>query len=87
METSEGKGGKSVVATPRFSMWYPPLVSVKDRGVGIREQVLNVQIACRCYGPGKPSNRLLTDVWLLLLLQWLCWERNWVMDLWITQSG
>jgi hypothetical protein len=62
-------------------------MSIKDRGVGTREQVLNIPIACRCYGPGKPSNRLSTDIWLSLLLQWLCWERNWVVDLRITQPG
>jgi hypothetical protein len=31
-------------------------VSVKDRWVGPREQVLNVPIACRRYGPDKPSS-------------------------------
>jgi hypothetical protein len=31
-------------------------VSVKDRWVGCHEQVLNVLIACRCYGPGKTSS-------------------------------
>jgi hypothetical protein len=31
-------------------------VSVKDRWVGPREQVLNVPIACRCYEPDKPSS-------------------------------
>jgi hypothetical protein len=87
VETSEGKGGESVVAILRFSMCYPSPVSVKDRGVGTREQILNVPIACRCYGPGKPSNRLSIDVWLSLLLQWLCWERNWVADPRITQPG
>jgi hypothetical protein len=39
-------------------------VSVKDRGVGTHEQVLNVPIACRWYGPSKPSSLLSTDVWL-----------------------
>jgi uncharacterized membrane protein YqaE (UPF0057 family) len=69
-----------------FYVVAPP-VSVKDRGVGTREQVLNVLIACRCYGPSKPNNLLSTDVWLSLLLQCLCWERNWVADLRITQPG
>jgi hypothetical protein len=46
VQPSEGKNGESVVAIPRFSMWYPSPVSVKDRGVGTREQVLNVLIAC-----------------------------------------
>jgi hypothetical protein len=35
-------------------------VSVKDRWVGPREQVLNVPIACRCYGLGKPSSLMST---------------------------
>jgi uncharacterized membrane protein YqaE (UPF0057 family) len=30
-----------------------PPVSVKDRGVGTREQVLNVLILCWCYDPSK----------------------------------
>jgi hypothetical protein len=47
VEPSEGKGGKSVMDIPRFSMWSPLPVSVKDRGVDTREQVLNVSIACR----------------------------------------
>jgi hypothetical protein len=47
VEASEGKSGESAVAILRFSMWQPQPVSVKDRGVGTREQVLNVLIACR----------------------------------------
>jgi hypothetical protein len=87
VEPSEGKGGESAVAILRFSMWYPLPASIKDRVVGTREQVLNVPIACRWYGPGKPSNLMSTDVWLSLLLQWLCWERNYVVKLWITQPS
>jgi hypothetical protein len=47
VEPSEGKGRESVVAILRFSMCYPPPVSVKDRGVGTHEQVLNVLITCQ----------------------------------------
>jgi hypothetical protein len=47
-------------------------VSVEDQGVGTREQVLNVPITCRQYGPGKPSSLLSIDVWLSPLLHWLC---------------
>jgi hypothetical protein len=36
VEPSKGKGGESAVVILRFSMWYPPPVSVKDRGVGTR---------------------------------------------------
>jgi hypothetical protein len=53
-------------------------VLVKDRWVGPREQVLNVQIGYRWYGPGKPSSLLPTDVWLSPLLHWLARERTWV---------
>jgi hypothetical protein len=42
----------------------PPPVSVKDRWVDPREQVLNVPIACLCYGPGKPSSWLSTEAYL-----------------------
>jgi hypothetical protein len=45
--TLEWKGEESVVAILKFSMWYPSPVLVKDRGVGIREQVLNVSITCQ----------------------------------------
>jgi hypothetical protein len=37
-------------------------------------------------GPVNWCNMLSTDAWLSLLLQWLCWERNWVANLWTTQS-
>jgi hypothetical protein len=46
VEHSEGKSGESVVAIPRFSVWSPSPVSVKDRGVGTREKVSNIPIAC-----------------------------------------
>jgi hypothetical protein len=39
-------------------------VSVKDRGVGTREQVLNVPIACQLYGSGKPSCLPPIGAWL-----------------------
>jgi hypothetical protein len=39
-------------------------MSVKNRGVGTREKVLNVLIACWWYGPSKPSSLLSIDVWL-----------------------
>jgi hypothetical protein len=55
-----------------------PLVSIKDLWVDPREQVLNVLIACRWSGSGKPSSLVSTDVWLSLLLHWLARERNWV---------
>jgi hypothetical protein len=66
----------------RWLFWdfcvVPPLVSVKDRGVGTYEQVLNVPIAYQWYGPGKPSSLLSVDVWLSPLLHWLARERNWI---------
>jgi hypothetical protein len=33
-------------------------MSIKDRWVGPHEQVLNVPIACWCYGSGMPSGLL-----------------------------
>jgi hypothetical protein len=36
-------------------------VSVKDLWVGPHEQVLNVPIACRCYGSDKPSSLSSTE--------------------------
>ena len=35
-------------------------MSIKDRWVGTREQVLNVLIACWSYGPSKPSSFVTT---------------------------
>jgi hypothetical protein len=40
---------------------YPSSMSVKDRWVGPREQVLNVPIAYWCYGPSKPSSLTSTE--------------------------
>jgi uncharacterized membrane protein YqaE (UPF0057 family) len=47
VEPSGGKVRESAVVIPIFSIWLPPPVSVKDRGVDTREEVLNVLIACR----------------------------------------
>jgi hypothetical protein len=41
----EGRG--ECCGYSEVSMWQPPPVSVMDRGVDTREQVLNVPIACR----------------------------------------
>jgi hypothetical protein len=41
-------------------------VSVKDHSVGPHKQVLNVPIACRLYGPGKPSSWSPSEAWLTL---------------------
>jgi hypothetical protein len=51
-------------------------VSVKDRGVGTHEQVLNVPITYRRYGPGKPSSLPSIEGGFTPTLQWLSWERN-----------
>jgi hypothetical protein len=39
-------------------------VSVKNRGVDTHEQVLNIPIAYRKYGPGKPNSWLSIEVCL-----------------------
>jgi hypothetical protein len=41
-------------------------MSVKDRWVGPREQVLNVSIACRRYVSGKPTSWLSTEACFFL---------------------
>jgi hypothetical protein len=53
-------------------------VSVKDRWVVPREQVLNVPIECRCNGPGKPNSWSPIGAWLTPLLYWLAQEENWI---------
>jgi hypothetical protein len=58
----EGRGVRCEKPPP--PRLYPPPVSVKDRGVGTREQVLNVSIACQRYGSGKPSSWLSTEACL-----------------------
>jgi hypothetical protein len=55
LETIGRKGQGVVCGKSAPSRLLPPPVSVKDRLVGPHEQVLNVLIACRCYGPDKPS--------------------------------
>jgi hypothetical protein len=59
-----GRSGSvmSKPAPPRLCS-PPSLVSHKDRWVGPREKVLNVPIACRRYGPGKPSSWPSTEEW------------------------
>jgi hypothetical protein len=76
VEPSEGKGGESVVAISRFSMWYPPPVSVKDRGVGTHEKVLNIRSHVGDIGPINLVACCRQMFGLSALLQWLCWERN-----------
>jgi hypothetical protein len=62
-------------------------VSVKDRGVGTHEQVLNVRITCRCYGPSKHSTRSSIGVWLkhTALMAVLGEKLRWIP--WTTQPG
>jgi hypothetical protein len=60
-----------------FKAVAPP-VSVKDRWVGPREQVLNVPIAYQCYGPSKPSSLPSIESGFTPTAQWLAQERNWV---------
>jgi hypothetical protein len=53
-------------------------VSVKDRWVGPREQVLNVPIACSDMGPINLVVGRRQELGLRPLLHWLAWERSWV---------
>jgi hypothetical protein len=46
-------------------------VSMEDRWVGPREQVLNVLTAYQRYRPDNPSSMLSTDAWLSPLHHWL----------------
>jgi hypothetical protein len=71
----------------RFSMWLPPPVSVMDRGVGTQEQVLNVLIACRWYGPSKPSSRPSTGAWLKPTASMAVLGEKLRRVLWATQSA
>jgi hypothetical protein len=56
-----GRSGGGTWKAGTFKVVALP-VSVKDRSVGPREQVLNVPIAYRWYEPDKPSSLLLIDV-------------------------
>jgi hypothetical protein len=62
-------------------------VSVKNQGVGTREQVLNVLIACQCYGPDKPSHLLSTDAWLKPTASMVVLGEKLRRVSWATQSG
>jgi hypothetical protein len=59
-----GKVGEWICGKPAPPWLKPPPMSVKDRWVGPREQVLNVPVAYWWYGPGKPSSRLSIEAWL-----------------------
>jgi hypothetical protein len=58
------KVGEWVRGKPAPPSFEPLPVSIKDHSVGLHEQVLNVLILCRWYGPGKPSSQLSTEAWL-----------------------
>jgi hypothetical protein len=55
---------RSVMWQAGTSNVIPLPVSVKDRWAGPREQVLNIPIAYRWYGSGKPCSRPSTEGWL-----------------------
>jgi hypothetical protein len=58
-----GRSGSGTWQASTSKVVAPP-VSVKDRWFGPHEQVLNIPITCRWYGPGKPSTWLPTWAWL-----------------------
>jgi hypothetical protein len=68
-------------------------MSVKDRGVGIREQVLNIPIACWWYGSDKPSSLLSIGAWLKhtasmnVLGEKLRWVPRTTQSGWEVESG
>jgi hypothetical protein len=59
-----GKVGECDVTSQHLQGCSPPLVSVKNRRVGPREQVLNVLIAYWWYEPSKASSLASTCAWL-----------------------
>jgi hypothetical protein len=60
-----GWKGRGVWCGKLAPSWLePPPVSVKDRWIGPREQVLNVLITCWWYGSSKPSSLSLTGACL-----------------------
>jgi hypothetical protein len=63
-----GKSGSGYVASRYLQGYSSPHMSIKDRSVGPREQVLNVPIACRWYVPGMPSSQLSTELNFFSLL-------------------
>jgi hypothetical protein len=67
-------------------LWPLPL-SVKDRWVSLREQVLNILITCWWYGPMKPCSLPSTGVWLKCTTSMIVLgeKLRWVP--WATQSG
>jgi hypothetical protein len=58
-----GRWGSVIWKVVTFKVVAPP-VPVKDRWVGPREQVLNVPIVYRRYGPDSPSSQPSTEGWL-----------------------
>jgi hypothetical protein len=74
------QAGTSKVVAPvcvsQGPMGWPPWASIKRTN----RMLVVMGLVNRC-------NLLSIDSWLSLLLQWVCWERNWVADLWITYPG
>jgi hypothetical protein len=76
VETAGWEGWRVVCGEPAPLRLYPPPVSIKDRWVEPREQVLNIPIAYWYMGLVSLVACHQQSVALSLLLQWLAQERN-----------
>jgi hypothetical protein len=83
VETISWEGREVVCGKSAPSKLYPPPVSIKDRWVGPRKQVLNVPIVCRWYEPDKPSSWLSTEACLFLTVSLAVVEEKLGTNPWI----
>jgi hypothetical protein len=77
VKQSEGKGRESVVAIPRFLCGSPHLCRLRTEGLVPVSKYWTYRSHAGDMGPiNLVAGRSLV-LGLSLLLQWLCWERDW----------
>jgi hypothetical protein len=84
---SVGKVEEWFVESRHLQGCSPYLCRLRTDGLTPMSKYWMYQSHASVMGPVNRCSLLLIDAWLSLLFQWLSWYRNWVVGLWITQSG
>jgi hypothetical protein len=82
-----GKVGEWYVANWHLQGGRPRLCWLRNVGLAPHKQVLNVPIACRWYGPDKPSSRMSIEAWLFPTAPWAVVGKKLGIDPRIDQSS
>jgi hypothetical protein len=83
-EPSVGMVGKCDVASQHFQGCSPYLCRLRTDGLAPVSKYWTYRSHAGVMGPVNRCSILSTNVCLSLQLQWLSWEKNWVVDLRIT---